>query len=167
MGTTKRPLATPPTPPSLRREKDGTLTFSPAGSGEAVRDCHVSRSFPWSLPFRYISIRNSEGEEQLLIPELPEAPAELRHIVEEELSAQELIPRITKIRNVDDTFDMVAWQVDTNSGAVEFQTRHDEDVRQLENNRIIFKDHCGMLFEIPALNDLDPESRAHIEERVG
>jgi hypothetical protein len=151
---------------ALRREADGTLTFSPADGSEASKDCRILRSFPWSMPFRYISIRNKEGTELLLIPELADVPDSLRKIVESELETQELIPAIHKIHSVDDTFEVVVWRVDTNSGRVEFQTRHDEDIRLLEGNRIVFRDHRGMLFEIPSLDQLDSKSRLYVEERL-
>lgn len=152
---------------ALQRELDGTLTFLPAKGSEASRDCSILRSFPWSMPYQYISIRDKDGAELHLIPDLASAPDALREIVESELSTQELIPLIRKIHHVDDTFEVVVWRVDTDSGPVEFQTRHDEDIRSLDGNRIVFRDHQGMLFEIPNLDQLDPDSRLYVEERLG
>jgi len=151
----------------LHREADATLTFSPADGREASKDCRILRCFPWSMPYQYISIRDKDGTELLLIPELASAPDSLRNIVEAELETQELIPAIHKIHSVDDTFEVVVWRVDTNSGPVEFQTRHDEDVRLLDGRRIVFRDHRGMLFEIPSLDQLDSKSRLYVEERLG
>ena len=50
---------------------------------------------------------------------------------------------------------------------MEFQVRYDEDVRPLGENRVVIKDHKGMLFEIPNLEALDETSWALVEDRLG
>ena len=43
-----------------------------------VRDVRIRRSFPWSNPAQYISVRSSEGKELMLIESLSGLPESLR-----------------------------------------------------------------------------------------
>ena len=135
-------------------------------SEEPVRDAHVARCFPWSLPDRYLSIRDKDGNELHLFGSIDEVPEASRQVVMEELAAQEFVPRILRVHEIDDSFDIIIWKADTDCGPVEFQVKHDEDIRLLGDNYVIIKDHSGMLFEVPDLDALDEKSRALIEDRL-
>ena len=152
--------------PYLRREKDGHVTYLPEGDGKPVPECRVVRCLPWSLPDQYVSILDKEGNQVRLFRSLDEVPASCREVVTEELAAQYFVPRIDRVRRVDDSFDVLIWVVDTDSGPVEFQVKHDEDIRVLDNHRVIIGDHRGMLFEIPCLEKLDELSRGLVEDRL-
>jgi hypothetical protein len=152
--------------PRLRRERDGHVTYLPGGDAEPVPECRVVRCFPWSLPDRYVSIRDKDGNEVRLFRSLDEVPEACRDVVVEELGAQDFVPRIDRVRQIDDTFDVLIWIVDTDCGAVEFQVKHDEDIRVLDENRVVIRDHRGMLFEIPNLELLDEHSRGLVEDRL-
>ncbi len=152
--------------PGLRREKDGRLTFVPADGAELVRDCRVVRCFPWSVAEQYISIRNPNGEEVFLLHNLEDLAEASLVLLRDELDQIDFVPRITKVYFIDDTFDVSIWRVDTNRGPIEFQVKHDEDVRLLDHARVVIRDHRGMLFEIPSLGGLDEVSRGFVEDRL-
>src|SRR5689334_10587100 len=59
---------------------------------EDVRDVRVRRSFPWSNPAQYISVRSSEGKELLLIESLSGLSERLRRTIETTLSGTIFIP---------------------------------------------------------------------------
>ena len=156
-----------PVKPRLQREPNGQLTFLPGGDQPAISDCRVARCFPWSLPDQFISVRDNDGNEVHLFASLEGVVAASRRLLLAELAAQEFIPRIQRVHDIDDTFDILIWKVDTDRGRMEFQVRYDEDVRPLGENRVVIKDHKGMLFEIPNLEALDETSRALVEDRLG
>jgi len=152
--------------PDLRRESNGHLTFVPGDGQKPVKECRVARCFPWSMPERFISIRNKDGNELHLFDSIEDVPEGCRPVVTEELGAQEFVPRILRVHEIDDTFEIIVWKADTDRGPVEFQVKDDEDVRALTDDCIVIRDHTGMLFEIPDIGELDERSRALVEDRL-
>ena len=153
-------------PPDLRRESDGHLTFAFGDGRKPVKECRVARCFPWSMPERFISIRDKDGNELHLFGSIDDVPEGCRPVVTEELGAQEFVPKILRVHEIDDTFEIIVWKADTDRGPVEFQVKDDEDVRALTDDCVVIRDHAGMLFEIPDLNALDEKSRALVEDRL-
>ncbi len=152
--------------PRLLREPDGKLTLVPDGGGQSVSDCRVARCFPWSLPDRFLSVRDKDGNELHLFGSLDEVPDGTRQVLIDELAAQEFVPKILRVHEIDDSFEIVVWQADTDRGPVEFQVKDDEDIRVLGDSQVLVKDHNGMLFEIPNLEAMDEASRTLIEDRL-
>jgi hypothetical protein len=160
------PTADPEGPIELQREADGSLSFRSGPDQPPVPACRVARCFPWTRPEAYISIRNQDGRELYLVTDVDDLSPRAREVLRQELADTELAPRILRVHRIEDTFNILIWTVDTTSGAVEFQVRHDEDMRVLENDRVIIRDHRGMTFEIPDLAELDDHSRNLVEERL-
>ncbi len=152
--------------PSLQREQNGHLTFLPSDGREPVANCRVARCFPWSLPDEFISVRDKDGNEVHLFRSIEDVPDDSRRILMDELLAQEFVPKILRVHEIDDTFDILVWKADTDHGPVEFQVKDDEDIRPISENRLVIKDHAGMLFEIPDLEVLDEHSRGLVEDRL-
>ena len=71
------------------------------------------------------------------------------------------------METVDDEFEVMAWQVETDRGPLEWQVKSTDDVVSLDNRRILIKDHAGGLFEIADLNALDPQSQRLVEDHMG
>lgn len=150
----------------LSRGASGRLVFRDGATGREVADARVARCFPWSLRGRYISIRDAEGQEICLARDLEEFPAETRAVVEEELAAQEFVPRITAIEDIDDEFDVMTWKVRTDRGLIELQVKDPDDVYRLDDGRVLIKDHAGGVFEVSDPSALDPRSRRLLEQRL-
>jgi len=155
-----------PGPVRLVRDLRGDLVFRTDPQAEPIAGVRVVRCFPWSLPDRYISILDKDGNELFLFRTLDEAEPETRRLIEEELQKQEFVPRITAILSVDDQFDVLAWKVQTDRGPVELQIKSTEDIRRLDEKRVLIKDHAGGLFEVPDITQLDARSRRFIEDYV-
>jgi hypothetical protein len=152
--------------PRLTRAPDGQLVFQADATKPEVVGCRVERCFPWSMPDRHLSIRDKDGNELYLFDGLGAVPDAGLAVVLDELNRQEFVPRIERIRSVDDAFDITIWTVDTDRGAVEFQVKEDEDIRRLEDDRVLIRDHRGMRFEIADISALDAQSRMHLDERL-
>jgi hypothetical protein len=129
-------------------------------------DVRIRRAFPWTAPTRFISIRNKEGKEVLLIDDLDELTPELKKIVLNWLTATSFIPRITKVVYVDVRFGFQQWKVITDRGPSEFRVQEREDIRFMPDGRFSVKDADGNLYELGALQTLDETSRRAVESLV-
>ena len=150
----------------LERDARGRLVFRAAEGASAVENVSVARCFPWSFREGYVSIRDADGRELCLVRSLDALAAETRRRIEEELGAQEFVPRITAVLEMDDRFDVMVWKVRTDRGPVDLQVEHAEDIRQLADGRVLIKDHSGGVYEVPDLRALDPRSRALLEDHL-
>lgn len=149
----------------LTRDERGRLTLHRPGA-EPVGPVRLARCFPWTAPDEYLSIRDSNGVEvHLLVTRAGLDPA-TEALIAEELAAQEFFPRITRVAAVDDRFDVMVWNVETDCGPIELQIEHAEDIRLRDDGRVTFKDHAGGAFIVDDIARLDPRSRRLIEDRL-
>jgi hypothetical protein len=130
---------------------------------EDVADVRIRRSFPWSQPTHFVSIRNSEARELLLIEDLARLESSLRAKIEAWLTAHSFIPKITRIEEVDVAFGYQEWHVQTDRGPAQFRVQEREDIRFLHDGRFSVKDADGNVYEMSSLEKLDPQSRAALE----
>jgi len=147
---------------SLRKDAKGRLVLDRPDEPEVV-DVRIRRSFPWSEPNRFISIRGKEGKEIILVEDLDALPEDLRALINEYLSGTSFIPRIERVIQVDVRFGFQQWKVQTDRGGAEFRVQEREDVRFMPDGRFSIKDANGNLYEMPQLERLDEHSRRAIE----
>jgi len=147
----------------IERRPDGTLAVELAGRAEPATEAKVARCFPWSLPGRYVSILNKDGEELALLESLEQLPPDSRRIVEEELSAVVFNPRIRRVLSRKDEFGITSITAETDRGEVTFQVRSEDDVRSLSATRVLFRDADGNVYEVADITRLDRASRKHLE----
>ena len=151
----------------LVRDSRGCLILHGGNGAKPVENVRVARCFPWSLPSRYVSIRNEDGEELCLFRSLDDATPSTRQIIEEELSVQEFVPQITAVVGIDDQTEVTVWQVETDKGPIELQVKTSDDIRRLDERRMLIKDYAGALFEIVDVTALDQKSRRLIDDQLG
>ena len=151
----------------LVRDPRGWLVLYRGNGAKAVGNVRVARCFPWSMPDRYVSIRNEDGEELCLFQSLDDAAPETRQIIEEELADQEFIPRITAVTGIDDQTEVTVWQVETDKGSIQLQVKTSDDIRRLDEKRMLIKDYAGAIFEIVDVTALDQKSRRLIDAQLG
>ena len=153
------------TPFELQTDGKGRLILNRPGE-EPKADVRVRRAFPWSEPGRYISVRDSEGKELVLIDDLSAIDPAQRKIIESALAATSFIPRIVAVREVDVRFGHQQWSVVTDRGPIDFRVQEREDIRFLNDGRFRIKDADGNVYELPPLDQLDAESRRAIEPLI-
>ena len=166
-------LPLPPPPPTdpapglirVTRDARGHLVFR-CGEAPPVENVSVARCFPWSCRTGYVSLRDAEGSEVCLLRTFAGLDPATHQLLLDELAVQEFVPRITAVRAVDDRFDVMVWQVETDRGPLELQVSHAEDIRQLPSGQVLLKDHIGGLYEVSDLGALDVQSRRFIEDRL-
>jgi len=143
----------------VRRNEAGQLVARVKGRETPLTDARVARCFPWSLPDRYIAIRDKDGKEIALLETLAELDPASRAVVEAELREKVFNPAITSVVDHKSEFGVISITVETNRGRVTFQIRSREDVRVLSPTRALFRDADGNTYELADLNALDPPSR--------
>jgi hypothetical protein len=149
-------------PFALIEDGQHQLTLQRPDQNDIV-DVRIRRSFPWSKPAEFVSIRSSEGKELLLIESLNLLDATQRAVIERWLEQHSFIPRITRIDQVDVRFGYQQWKVQTDRGPVEFRVQEREDIRFLHDGRFSVKDADGNVYEMTRLDQLDPNSRRALE----
>ncbi len=154
------------TPPfELSYDPQGRVVLRRTEQDDAV-DVRIRRSFPWSDPMRYVSIRSSEGKELILVEDMAELDATLRAFVEKELKRSSFIPTITRVDHISVAFGHMEWKVQTDRGPATFRVQEREDVRFLHDGRFRVKDADGTVYELPSVDKMDAHSQKELEVLV-
>jgi hypothetical protein len=149
----------------LEADEQGKLVLKRPGEPDA-HDVRIRRAFPWSSPQEFISIRNTEGKELLLIESLAGLAPELRRLIEQHLAGTIFIPKITRVDSVDVRFGFQEWRVRTDRGRVSFRVQEREDIRFHPDGRFSLRDADGNIYELPPLAQLDDHSRRAVEPLI-
>ena len=155
----------PPSDFELIVDEQSKLVLRRPGE-EDVRDVRVRRAFPWSNPDQFISLRNADGKELMLIESLTGLSEPVRQQIEQTLTGAVFIPRITRVDEVDVRFGHQQWKVQTDRGPTEFRVQEREDIRFLQDGRFSLKDADGNVYELPPLTELDEHSRRAVEPLI-
>jgi len=148
----------------IERDDAGALVVRLHGQDEPIADAKVARCFPWSVPGRYISVRNSEGKEVALLETLADLDKHSRTVVEQELKDRAFNPKILSVSKNKREFGVTSITVETDRGAATFQIRSRDDVRVLSATRALFRDADGIIYELPDLTQLDPPSQKRLQQ---
>ena len=149
----------------LVTDEQGRLVLRRTGRDDAV-DVRLRRAFPWSEPGRFVSVRDAEGKELLLIESLEPLDPGRRKVIEQALADGSFVPRITAVHDVDVSFGYQLWKVRTDRGPAEFRVQEREDIRFLPDGRFRIKDADGTVYEMVSLVDLDEASRRAVEPLI-
>jgi len=147
----------------LERNAKGELIAHLAGRDTPHEDVSVHRCFPWTLTDQYVSIRDDDGKEIVLLRSLDGLPAATRDLIEQDLAEKFFVPKIKRISSYRAEFGVVYISAETDRGDVTFQIRNRDDVRILSSRRGLFRDVDGNIYEVEDLLALDRASQRHIE----
>jgi hypothetical protein len=142
--------------PRLERRADGQLW---AGHDGAFRQVRVTRCFPWSAPAHFISLRDEQRNEVVLIADPAMLDARSRALLEEALVEADFVFVIEAIESIAEETEIRCWSVITHQGPRRFQTRRDEWPRPVPGSGLLIRDVAGDLFHIAAPSQLDARSR--------
>ncbi|MDI6617111.1 MAG: DUF1854 domain-containing protein [Clostridiales bacterium] len=152
------------------KAKDTAFTRTPGGflalkisNGESYPRVNLFRSFPFSHPKEYISVRDEEDKEIGIIRNIEDFPDDAVKLFEEEFKRRYFAPVIKKINSVKDEFGYSYWDVDTDAGICRFTVQGRYNVISLGNGRVIISDVDGNRFEIPNYRLLDEKSIKRLE----
>jgi len=134
--------------------------------GERVRHNRVwlHRSFPFDMPFEYISVQNKDQEELGLIRRIGDFDSEAEKLITEELERKYYTPAVTKIMMLKETRGFSFWRVMTDSGELSFTLQDtSKSIARIGEDRAFIFDICGNRYEIKSLSALDKNSYRKLE----
>ena len=127
----------------------------------------VKRAFPLTHDDCFIVVQDREGQEIGSLARLDELDRASRQVVEEELERAYFTPRIERITKVTVNFRVPRWEVETDRGPRAFEIYSSRrDIRHLGGGRVLVQDADGNRYEIPDYRQMEPVSRALVEEMV-
>jgi hypothetical protein len=141
---------------SLSRGLDGQLQAHRGDESAAVWVC---RSFPWSEPTRFISLRDEDEKEFALVRNPNELDPASRRELEQALAQAGFVLEITRVISVEEEVEIRSWVVDTAQGRRHFQTRRDDWPWEVPGGGLLIRDVAGDLFLVAKPSNLDAQSR--------
>jgi hypothetical protein len=135
---------------------------------EGVRHVGVEpvRAFPITEPGKWISIRDAAGRELVSIDDLNDLPPAVRKTLEDDLAQREFMPHIERIVRLSGDTEPAEWDVQTDRGPVRFVLKTEDDIRRLDDQRVLIVDAQGIRYLIPDLLALDSHSQRILERYV-
>jgi hypothetical protein len=140
----------------LERRRDGQLWASNRGETRAV---FVRRCFPWSEPTDYVSLRDGDENEFVLIRGSKDLDQASREVLEQALAEAGFVLEITGIESVEEEIEIRSWKVDTRQGPRSFQTRLDDWPRRVPSGGTLIRDVAGDLYYVRDPAAMDKKSR--------
>ena len=140
----------------LELGRDGQLRLTRHGQRRRVR---VGRCFPWSERNRFISLRDDEQTEVLLVEDPAALDRASREVLEDALIEADFVLDVERIVSIDEEIEIRCWQVATSQGQRRFQTCRDEWPRIVPGGGILIRDVAGDLYLIRNPAALDQRSR--------
>lgn len=107
------------------------------------------RTFPFSDPGIFISVREPEGKEIGIIRSMKDLPRETRALLEEQMNYRYFSPVILKIIDIKEEYGYSYWHVQTDRGASRFTVPMGGNVLRAGDHRLFITDIDGNRFEIP------------------
>lgn len=151
------------TPENARFEKkNGLLYLTLDGRETRVKLC---RDFPFELPWEYISVLDTDGDERGMIRSTALFEDGQRTILEDELRLRYYAPQITSILRVREKYGFSYWTVVTaDAGKLTFTLQDPyRAIYRVGEKSVTFSDVDGNRYEIPELAALDRSSRKRLE----
>lgn len=137
---------------------------------EEDREIAAAMDFPLSKPERFISIlalKNGKKDKEIgVIDNIRKLDSKSRSILKEELKWTYYMPVIKKINYLKEEHGIMQFDVETDKGHREFETRYKEDIRRMPGNRVIIKDADGNRYEIKDFTKLDSRSISLIDNEL-
>jgi len=162
------------TPENARffRSEGGLISLELADEGETkvYERVMLLRAFPITNPDEFISVREptkrktSRAKEVGMIRRASDFDEATNALFSEELDKRYFTPQIYKIHSIKEKFSFYYWDVDTSAGHIVFLMNNPfNNIRILEDGRLLVSDIDGSVFVIPDPKKLDAASYRRIE----
>ena len=123
----------------------------------------VRLCFPWKDPESFISLRDAEGMERVLIKRLQDLEPESRALLEGVLAISRFTLEISQIVTIEKEIEMRTWKVTIDGELRTFQTELDQWPHTLPDGRILVTERAGRLRLIRD-GVLDPQAISGVPE---
>ena len=107
-----------------------------------------------------------KGEEIGLIEDVKKLDSKSRKILRKELKREYFMPRILKINRLRENHGIMKFDVETEKGRRQFETRYKEDIRKMPGGRVLIKDADGNRYEIKDYTRMDARSIHLIDSEI-
>ncbi len=127
---------------------------------------NVIRTFPFSNPDEFISIRKIDGKnaEIGIIENLKDFDEKTVKLIEKQLEIRYFMPRILKINSIKEEFGHTYWSVLTDKGECKFSSSSGSSGSVIHlGDRVIIKDSSENRYEIEDINKLSAKEMKKLE----
>ena len=121
------------------------------------------RAHPISAPDEGVSLVGVHGHELAWIPRLSELPDGPRQLLQAELAAREFHPVLLRLLSVNTFATPSTWRIETDRGEIDFVLKSEEDIRRLEEGRLLIASSHGVQMQVPDRWALDKHSKKLLE----
>lgn len=132
-------------------------------SGDTHLGVMPVRAHPISAPDEGLSLVGSHGHELAWIERLSDLPEAPRRLLEAELAQREFHPTLLRLVSVNTFATPSTWCIETDCGAVEFVLKTEEDIRRLDEGRLLITSSHGVQLQVPDRWALDKASKRLLE----
>ena len=142
------------------------------GNGDKGRCSAVEAvmGFPLTYSDHFISfveIKDGKKDKEVgMVEDVKKLDSKSRKVLRAELRRSYFMPRITKINCMKETHGIMKFDVETNKGQREFETKYKEDIRSMPGSRIIIRDADGNRYEVRDYQKLDQKSISFIASEL-
>ena len=130
-------------------------------------DAHVGvtpvRAHPLSAPDEGLSLVGTHGHELAWIERLALVPDGPRRLLEAELAAREFHPTLQRLVSVNTFATPSTWTIETDRGEIKFVLKSEEDIRRLDEGRLLITSSHGVQLQVPDRWALDKQSKKLLE----
>lgn len=134
------------------------------GTVKSYNRVWLHRSFPFDMPWNYISVQDKDSEEIGLIRSIDDFDKSQKSLLESELCRKYYTPKIEKILSLKETRGSSFWKCATDAGELSFTVQDTyRSISKIGGDRAYITDACGNRFEIESLAALDKKSRRRLE----
>lgn len=126
-------------------------------SGEDYGHIDIIRTFPFSVPDEYLSVRRKDGkqEEIGIIEKLSDFDSDTVSLIKRQLELRYFMPRILKLYSIKEEYGYTYWYVLTDRGKCKFTSASGSSGTVMKHgNRVIIKDSDENRFEIEDITAL-------------
>ncbi|MBI3348508.1 MAG: DUF1854 domain-containing protein [Burkholderiales bacterium] len=121
------------------------------------------RAHPISAPDDGVSLVGVHGHELAWVERLSGLPDGPRALLQAELAAREFHPTLQRLISVNTFATPSTWRIATDRGEVDFVLKSEEDIRRLEEGRLLITSSHGVQLQVPDRWALDKHSKRLLE----
>lgn len=146
------------------------LKFDKPESNGEPPEVEVVMGFPLTNSDHFVSlveVKDGKKDKEIgIIEDIRKLDSKSRKILKAELKRAYFMPKIMKINRLKENHGVLKFDVETEKGRREFETRYKEDIRRLSGGRVVIKDADGNRYEIEDYRKLDQRSINLIDSEV-
>ncbi len=125
---------------------------------------NLHRMFPFNIPYKYVSILNTDSEEIGIISDLSLFDKETEIILKNELERKYYVCELNALISVKDRFGFSYWKAKGIDGEIAFTIKDVHSSVRLDGlGNILISDIDGNRYSLPSVDKLDSKSKKLIE----